>query len=125
MTFVNSVSLYELVIGCIALINVAMTIAVLMSNRHKAAAAKLELMRTDMERSIDGLSTELRGAVSGHATRLERLDVHVTRMPSHGDLARIYTEVNAVRDKVSNVQGELRGINDNLRLITARLLDHD
>lgn len=123
MIFNNAFSLYELVIGCIALFNVVMTLAVLVGNRSKAAASKLADMQTDVEAKLDALGTEVRSAVGSHSVRLERLDATFARMPSHADLATLYEQVNAVRDKVSSVQGELRGINDNLRLITAKLLD--
>ncbi|MCA0175220.1 MAG: DUF2730 family protein [Proteobacteria bacterium] len=119
----DDMSRYELIIAIIAVVNICITIAVFWGNRSKAASSRLDDMQTDVEAKLDRLGRELREAVTGHSMRLERLDTHISRMPSHSDLSQIYEQVNAVREKVSSVQGQLTGITDNLRLITNKLLD--
>lgn len=119
----DDMSRYELIIAAIAVVNICITVAVFWGNRSKAASSRLEAMQADVEARFDRLGRELREAVLGHSMRLERLDVHISKMPSHHDLSQLYEQVNAVRDKVSSVQGQLTGITDNLRLITNKLLD--
>ena len=56
----------------------------------------------------------------------ERIDAHATRAPKHEDLSAIYGQLNATRQQVERLTGEVKGemeqMNANLRMVLNQLM---
>lgn len=84
---------------------------VYMSNKDKVTNDRISKLE-------DGLD----GRLDDHSARIARLEEAARHAPTHNDLAKIYTELNGVRQSVDLVQGEVTGIRTNTTLITQHLL---
>lgn len=84
---------------------------VYMSNKDKVTNDRISKMEDALDSRLDD-----------HATRIARLEEAARHAPTHNDLAKIYTELNATRQSVDMVKGEVAGIRTNTTLITEHLL---
>lgn len=82
------------------------------SNRHRVTNQRI----TDMENGVDR-------RLDGHGERLVRLETQFLGMPTHNDLGELYAKQNETNRVVSQLVGEVSGMNQNLRLILARIAE--
>jgi C-terminal processing protease CtpA/Prc len=54
---------------------------------------------------------------------IARLTGMIERAPTHNDLSKLYDKVNTTAQAVSQMSGEMKGINENLRLILSRIAE--
>lgn len=54
---------------------------------------------------------------------IARLTGMIERAPTHSDLSKLYDKVNTTAQAVSQMSGEMKGINENLRLILSRIAE--
>lgn len=119
-------SLYEIIVAGIAASNFVLTLAVMATNRNKAAAAKLDELGRKLEADLTELDSRFDRRAVEHALRIERLDAEARRAPKHEDLGAIYDQLNATRQQVERLSGEMSGqleqINTNMRLLLSQMM---
>lgn len=104
-------------------------IAVLGSLINAAASTGLWLYVRygDRNKEVDRKFSELRGdfddRADEHDRRLARLEGRLDRAPTHEDLGKLYEKINATTQAVSQMAGEMKGMNDTLRLILAQIAE--
>lgn len=81
-------------------------------DRNAEINRKFETIEVGMDRRLDEQDKAI-----AHLSGL------VERAPTHHDLSALYDKVNKTAQEVSHMAGELRGINDNLRLILSRIAE--
>ncbi|MFM2056063.1 MAG: hypothetical protein RLY71_448 [Pseudomonadota bacterium] len=113
---------YETFIASIAATNLLITLAVMLSNRSKAAATKVDEMGAALKDAIEAIDSSFEQRLHDQALRIERLDSHAASAPKHEDLAAIYTQLNATRQQVERLAGEMDQMNANLRLMLNQLM---
>lgn len=91
-----------------ALITAAVFLYVWVTNRHKANAS-----------SIDDLSTDL-GEMDD---RLIRIEKDVEHMPTHRDMEKLYNRFNDTAQRLKEVEGQLKQINNTMQLMHKHLLN--
>lgn len=119
-------SLYEIIVAGIAASNFVLTLAVMATNRNKAAAAKLDELGRKLEADLAEMDSRFDRRAVEHALRIERLDAEARRAPKHEDLGSIYDQLNATRQQVERLSGEMSGqleqINTNMRLLLSQMM---
>lgn len=100
-------TLYEIIVAVVAVTNLVMNLVLFAATRHKAASAKVDELRTLVER---------------HSLDLAALTASAERAPSHDDLASVYTAVNATRHIVERLAGEMEQMNSTIRLLLQQLV---
>lgn len=81
-------------------------------NRHRVTNQRI----TDLEKSVDD-------RLDDHAERLVGLEVQMRAAPTHKDLAQVHEKLNRVAESSSRMEGEIKHVNDTLRLILARITE--
>ncbi len=94
------------------LITAALGVYVYISNRNRVTNERISSLERDMDTRIDG-----------HTERLARVESRLTAVPTHDDMAKLADKINRVAEDTSRMSGELKGVNDTLRLILARITD--
>lgn len=119
-------STYELIIATIAAINMVSTFMVMASNRSKAAAAKVAELGDELKQELASMEAHFNQRLTEQAVRIERLDTQAERAPKHEDLSAIYNQLNATRQQVERLTGEVSGqmeqMNANLRMVLTQLM---
>lgn len=119
-------SLYEIIVAGIAASNFVLTLAVMATNRNKAAAAKLDELGRKLEADLAEMDSRFDRRAVEHALRIERLDAQIRQAPKHEDLGAIYDQLNATRQQVERLAGEVSGqmeqMNANLRLVLNQMM---
>lgn len=113
---------YEITVAAIAAANMLITLAVMLSNRGKAAEAKVDKMGEGLKDAIEEIDSRFERRLHDQALRIERLDSHAASAPKHEDLAAIYSQLNATRQQVERLAGEMDQMNANLRLMLNQLM---
>jgi hypothetical protein len=103
-------SLYEIIITTVALLNMALTLTALRTAGHKAATARLD----DLERA-------LLGRLGDHEQSITRLLVTAEKAVTHDHLAQVYKAINDVAHQVHSIFGQQQVMNENLRLLLSEL----
>lgn len=83
-----------------------------LANKNKATNERIG----DMERDIDD-------KFDAHAARIGSMESRLAASPTHEDLKHVHEKLNRVAEDTSRMSGELKGVNDTLRLILARITD--
>jgi hypothetical protein len=104
-------SLYEIVITCVALVNVVITLTVLRANAAKAATAQLE-----------AIERELRDQIQEHESQLSRLHVNSENAITHEHLSDVYADLKGIAQQVNMLVGQQMQMNENLRLLLQRMV---
>jgi predicted nucleic acid-binding Zn-ribbon protein len=73
--------------------------------------------------AITALKAETEQRLDDHSTRLARLEAATSKAPTHADLSDLHEKINSVAGTTREIQGELRGISDSLRLILGRITE--
>ena len=73
--------------------------------------------------NFDSLNRDVDHRMDDQDKAIARLTGMIERAPTHGDLSKLYEKVNHTAQDVSHIAGEMRGINDNLRLILSRIAE--
>lgn len=119
-------SVYEIAMSCIAATNLLLTLSVMLANRSKAAAARVDELREAIDAGLAALDRKTATRGNEFALRLERLDALVAQAPKHEDLSTIYESLNATRQQVERLSGEVKGemtqMNANLRMVLNQLM---
>lgn len=79
-------------------------------DRNSQIDRKFETIQGDFDRRMDEQDKVI-----------ARLSGLVERAPTHDDLGDLYDKVNATAQAVSLMAGEMKGLNDNLRLILSNI----
>ncbi len=66
---------------------------------------------------FDGIKSDFDARMDTQDQRIARLSGLVERAPTHNDLSELYKKVNKTAEDVSRIAGEMKGLNENLRLI--------
>ena len=103
-------SLYETIITCVALLNLALTITTLRAASHKAASTRLEALERDVREKL-----------AEHESSLTRLLAIEDGAVTHDHLAEVYKAINGVAAQVHTLLGQQQQMNENLRLLLNRL----
>lgn len=98
------------------------TIGVAIANLGIAASLWLASRRKAEAEALQALEVDLRGEIKEHARMLHQAAAALAAMPTHDHLADVYRDVKAINRQVSQLCGQLTGMNDNLRLLIARSL---
>ena len=104
-------TLYEIIITCVASFNLVLTLTTLRSNSAKAASSRL-----------DALERALRDQLHEHATQLARLRVTTDNGITHDHLADVYADLKGIAQQVHMLVGQQQQMNENLRLLLARMV---
>lgn len=104
-------TLYETIITCVAAVNIVLTLHNMKMGQSKAAAAKL-----------DELETSLREQLRRHESELNRLVAHDERALTHEHLDGVYEDLRSIAQQVHQLVGQQQQMNENLRLLLARLV---
>lgn len=94
------------------LITAAIGFYVYLTNRHRVTNERI----SSLERQMDG-------RLDQHAERMAHLETSIAAAPTHKDLEKVHEKLNRVAEDTSRMSGELKGVNDTLRLILARITD--
>jgi len=81
-------------------------------DRNKEITRKFETIESGVDHRLDEQDKAI-----AHLSGL------IERAPTHNDLSALYEKVNNTAQAVSHMAGELRGINENLRLILSRVAE--
>lgn len=81
-----------------------------LSNKNKATNTRI----TELEKDIDK-------ALDGHTDRIAHLEGVTQKAPTHDDLGKLYDKQNETARAVSQMAGEMKGMNETLRLILAQI----
>ncbi len=95
-------------------INAVATVLVWLFVRYGDRNAKIDAR-------FDAIATDFDKRMDTQDQRIARLSGLVERAPTHTDLSDLYDKVNRTAQDVSAISGELKGINDNLRLILSQI----
>lgn len=106
-------TLYEIIIACIACTNLALTLGALHAARQKAATARLNLLETDV-----------RGQLTAHADALHKLQTAAEGAIDHDHLEAVYGRLNAIAEQVHQMVGSQEQMNALLRQLLAQQLRH-
>lgn len=74
-------------------------------------------------KTVAALKAETDQRLDEHSTRLARLEAATAKAPTHADLSDLHEKINGVAGTTREIQGELRGISDSLRLILGRITE--
>ncbi|MBK6853252.1 MAG: hypothetical protein IPG93_17135 [Burkholderiales bacterium] len=77
-------SLYEIIVAGIAASNFVLTLAVMATNRNKAAAAKLDELGRKLEADLAEMDSRFDRRAVEHALRIERLDAEAESAEARG-----------------------------------------
>lgn len=72
---------------------------------------------------ITKLENDFDTRMDGQGERIARLEEQMRTVPTHDDLSKLYDKVNATANMVSSIAGELKVVNDNLRMILNRVAE--
>jgi alkanesulfonate monooxygenase SsuD/methylene tetrahydromethanopterin reductase-like flavin-dependent oxidoreductase (luciferase family) len=81
-------------------------------NRNEQIDKRFTAIQEDYDRRADE-----------HDRRLSRLEVQVSHAPTHDDLSKLHEKLNVTAQGVSQMAGELKGMNETLRLILTRIAE--
>jgi len=84
-----------------------------LTNRHRVTNERISALENDMD-----------GRLDTHSDRIAEIEGRIAAMPTHNDLAKLYDKLNRVAESSSRMEGELKGINDTLRLLLAQQVQH-
>ncbi|MFZ5483501.1 MAG: hypothetical protein ACOZB0_04650 [Pseudomonadota bacterium] len=94
-------------------------------NMSASAALWIYLRYGDRNKQVDdrfeAIELDFDARMDSQDKAIARLAGLIERAPTHADLGDLYDRVNATAQDVSRMAGELRGINDNLRLILSQI----
>lgn len=96
-------------------------------NSAANAGLWLYLRTSARSKEVDLKFSEMRGGFDQRADeqdrRLARLEGRLERSPTHDDLGKLYDKINTTSQAVSQMAGEMKGMNDTLRLILAQIAE--
>jgi hypothetical protein len=106
-------SLYEIIITCVAFTNLLLTLGALHAARQKAATARLDLLETDV-----------RAQLAAHADTLHKLQAAAEVAIDHSHLEAVYERLNGIAEQVHQMVGAQEQMNALLRQLLAQQLRH-
>ncbi|SIQ95924.1 Protein of unknown function [Aromatoleum tolulyticum] len=77
----------------------------------------------EVDRKFSKLQEDFDDRADEQDKRLARLEGRLDRAPTHDDLGKLYEKINATTQAVSQMAGEMKGMNDTLRLILAQIAE--
>lgn len=93
-------------------------------------ADQLAAHRASEKQAVTDISSRLDRMEASHVGRLDAIDEELSalkaagsRALSHADLDDLYGKVNATSNSVHEMKGVLTSVNENLRMILARIAD--
>ncbi|MCB1909973.1 MAG: hypothetical protein KDH15_21640 [Rhodocyclaceae bacterium] len=96
-------------------------------NLFASAVVFIYLRYGDRNRQIDERFESMASAndkrADGFERRLAHIEGQLERAPTHSDLAAIHEKLNLTNASVSQMSGQLGGINDMLKLILNRIAE--
>ena len=75
------------------------------------------------EEKLDTELNAIHGTISGHDTRITRLESGVEHFPTHDDIGNVYEELRNVSGGVQLLNGEMKALRAQVELITRHMLD--
>lgn len=84
---------------------------------------KFEAIQTANAKDFRDIRTDFDRRMDDQDKTIARLTGLIERAPTHADLGELYDKVNATANSVSQMAGELKGINTNLQLILRRIAE--
>lgn len=85
---------------------------VYLTNRHRVTNERISTLEREMDARLDE-----------HTDRLARVESKIAAAPTHDDLSKVHEKLNRVAEDTSRMSGELKGVNDTLRLILSRITE--
>ncbi len=70
-----------------------------------------------VDAKIDGIKSDFDSRMDSQDQRIARLSGLIEHAPTHADLSDLYRKVNKTAEDVALIAGELKGLNENLRMI--------
>ncbi|MCU0963558.1 MAG: hypothetical protein MUF08_00540 [Burkholderiaceae bacterium] len=104
-------SIYEILITCVAAINLVLTLHNMRANGEKANSARLH-----------EIEVSLRAKIQEHEGQLNRLLGQTEQAITHDHLDQVYADLRSIAQQVHQLVGQQQQMNDNLRLLLARLV---
>lgn len=83
-----------------------------LTNRQKVNSEAIEKLREDVNDEVAGLDRRLIG-----------VEKDLTKMPSHGDLAKVHDRINESNKTMMEMQGNLKQVSRTVSLIHEHLLN--
>lgn len=77
----------------------------------------------EVDRKFAELADDFDKRADEQERRLTRVEGRLDRAPTHDDLGKLYDKINATTQAVSQMAGEMKGMNDTLRLILAQIAE--
>jgi hypothetical protein len=75
----------------------------------------------DIDARFENLSSDFDLRMDEQDKRIARISGLVERAPTHADLSDLYNKVNSTARDVAQIAGELKGLNENLRMILSQI----
>ena len=107
----DSVSTLQWALAAVAAGNFLLSLATWYSGRHKAAAAELEAFKN-----------AVREQFGQQARQLAVLESDGENAIGHEHLAEVYRDIKAIAAQINTLAGQQQQMNDNLRLLLARVV---
>lgn len=76
-----------------------------------------------IDRKFEAVESKFDSRLDEQDRVIARLTGMIERAPTHNDLSKLYDKVNTTAQAVSQMSGEMKGINENLRLILSRIAE--
>lgn len=122
---------YEIIITCVALSNLALSLSTLWSARQKATTSRLEAFEREVRDALAKMAGgERLGSFETEArTHMATLDETVHGLVAgaklavtHDHLSDVYSAINDLAKQVHTLVGQQSQMNENLRLLLAKLV---
>ena len=109
-------SVYEILIACVAMANLALALSTLHAARQKAATARLDAFEVATDHRLAATDRRL-VAIDDALHRLRALaEVAIT----HEHLSEVYRDLKGISQQVHTLLGQQQQMNENLRLLLAQ-----
>lgn len=90
-------------------------------NETKRVDDKFGRMQDSISAGLSAIRKDFDKRMDAQDKDVARLSGLIERAPTHDDLGDLYEKVNTTAQDVRQMAGELKGINDNLRLILSNI----
>lgn len=90
---------------------------------HSDEEARRADQGREVDRSFDAYRRAQETRVVDISDRVARVEQALSNVVNHNDLAKLHERINGVGREMSTVAGEMKGMNDTLRLILNRIAE--
>jgi hypothetical protein len=101
---------------------VGVGIYVWFSNRQKATSKAVADLGKHVAQQVNDIDKQINGRVDRNEDRITRVEVTMEHLPTHKDISKISTRIEAMHGEISRMSGSLVGLNRAVDLMNEHLL---